>query len=563
MVDAVKKIVVFGPGIVGMPMAALLARSFVEGPPGSGGQVVVVQRPSATSGWKVGAINAGRPVIGGVEPELAGIAAAAARAGTLRASHDPGVAVDADAVLLCTQTDRDAGGTGPDYGPLLAALDGLLAAWTGRSRGRPPLLVFESTLAPSTMATVVAPRVLRAGLVPGRDVLLANSPNRVMPGRLVARVRSADKIVGGLTEGAARAAATLYARVVTDAALHVTGSLTAEIVKTFENAWRDVRIAFAAEVARWCDAKDVDFFALRTAVNARLGQGDGTDGVPTGALLVPGTGVGGHCLPKDGILLLWRRREAGAAGEDSLVLAARAINDGGPAELLRTGERTAGPLDGRPVAVLGAAYRPDAEDTRNAPALVLARQLAARGCEVRVHDPYVPARDANLAASGLAPAFTDDLAQALDGADVVFAATGHGVYRDARAAVVASGATAVIDGANLWSAAQFAGTGVRYGGIGRGRGAPGDDLVDFVAEAFRAVERGVANELAATVRFLAERYAEDAWNRPAFDEVRDLAATCATGCSIAEPGPVSCAPRHRGLAPRLLGLALRSARAAA
>ncbi len=93
-----------------------------------------------------------------------------------------------------------------------------------------------------------------------------------------------------------------------------TNSLTAEIVKTLENAYRNVRIAYAAEVARYCDAHDVDFFALRDKVNAAMSRGDDASAdpraVPSGALLVPTVGVGGHCLPKDGILLWWRAIEA-------------------------------------------------------------------------------------------------------------------------------------------------------------------------------------------------------------------------------------------------------------
>src|SRR5215203_6412831 len=82
----VKKIAVIGPGIVGTPMAALLATDGVgeDDPPA----VVVVQRRSVTSGWKVDAINQGKSPIGGVEPELSGLIADAVRNGTLRATHD-------------------------------------------------------------------------------------------------------------------------------------------------------------------------------------------------------------------------------------------------------------------------------------------------------------------------------------------------------------------------------------------------------------------------------------------------------------------------------------------
>ena len=94
-------------------------------------------------------------------------------------------------------------------------------------------------------------------------MLLGNSPNRVMPGRLVERVASSDKLVAGLDPRTPQLVAQLYRHIVTGGTVHPTSSLSAEIVKTLENAYRDVRIAFSAEVCRWCDANGIDFYALR------------------------------------------------------------------------------------------------------------------------------------------------------------------------------------------------------------------------------------------------------------------------------------------------------------
>ena len=83
-----------------------------------------------------------------------------------------------------------------------------------------PLVVFESTLAPSTMATLVRDFFAERGLVEGRDVLLGNSPNRVMPGRLVERVASSDKLVAGLHPDTPGLIERLYRRIVTRGTLH-------------------------------------------------------------------------------------------------------------------------------------------------------------------------------------------------------------------------------------------------------------------------------------------------------------------------------------------------------
>ena len=557
-----KKIAVVGPGIVGMPMAALLASSqATDGSPPP--HVVVVQRKSPTSSWKVDAINAGRSPIGGLEPGLDGIVAKSVAAGRLSATHNPYDACrDADVILVCVQTDKT--GLAPEYGPLMDALEGVALALRDRPPGTRPLIIIESTLAPSTMKSVIAPFFARHGLIDGRDVLLGNSPNRVMPGRLVERVAVSDKLVAGLHPETPVLIAALYRRIVSKGTLLATNSMTAEIVKTLENAYRDVRIAFSAEIARYCDRIDVDFFTLRERVNDMLAQRDAAswDGsaVPTGALLVPTVGVGGHCLPKDGILLWWRALETNQPSKNSLILAARAVNDASPASTVRLARMEMGALGGRRVAVLGAAYRFDSEDTRNSPSLVVANLLRDSGADVILHDPHVPARDVNLARYDLTSVFTHDLDQALDKASVVFLATAHVAYRHLVPRLRdSSGIEGVIDACNLFHNADFDGSRVRYAGIGRGRRAPDGQLVRSVISMYRAVVRGVANELEQLVTFLNDRYADDVFNRVDFNEVRRFAATCSTGCDIDVTGNVEPIEAHEGYVSGLAQLAADAA----
>lgn len=533
----VRKIVVIGPGIVGMPMAALLAHARIREGTDEPARVVVLQRASRNSGWKVDAINAGRSPIGGVEPALDAIVADAVAAGLLSATSDPSTVRDADVVLVCVQTDKR--GFAPDYDPLFEALTGAAQALRARPTGNVPLIVFESTLAPSSMTTVVREHFERYGLVEGRDILLGNSPNRVMPGRLVERVRTSDKIVAGLHPATPELIGRLYRRIVTGGVLYPTNSMTAEVVKTLENAYRDVRIAFAAEVARDCDARDVDFYALRDAVNARLAQADRASSdptaVPSGGLLVPTIGVGGHCLPKDGILLWWRRIESGADTSRSLILAAREINDASPAAAVQLAERAFGPVDGRTVALLGTAYRFNSEDTRNSPTLALAMLLRSRGCTVRLHDPYVRADDQNLRKFGLTEIFTSDLGAAVGDAEWIMMCTAHRDYVAGRDAILrlAPRARALFDGCNLYHEREFVDGDVAYAGIGRGHEPPSAALVDSVVAGFRALEQGLAREVDDTIAFLNDRFARDAFNQVSFETVRQLAGTCVTGCAIA------------------------------
>jgi len=548
-----------------MPMAALLASSpATDGSPPP--RVVVVQRRSPTSGWKVDAINAGRSPIGGVEPGLDQIVAEAVAAGRLSATHDTQACSDADVVLVCVQTDKS--GLAPEYGPLMDALEGVAAALRNRPPSTRPLVIIESTLAPSSMQSVIAPFFARHGLIDGRDVLLGNSPNRVMPGRLVERVVESDKLVGGLHPETPVKVAALYRRIVRRGTLLVTNSMTAEIVKTLENAYRDVRIAFSAEVARYCDRIDVDFFTLRDRINDLVAWSDDASWngstVPTGALLVPTVGVGGHCLPKDGILLWWRALEAGHPSRNSLILAARGVNDASPAATIRMARLAMGAVNGRPVAVLGAAYRFDAEDTRNSPSLVLANLLRDSGAEVILHDPHVPARDVNLARLGLTAHFTQDLDHALENRSLVFLATAHAAYKGLAPRLRdGSGVDGVIDACNLFHSADFDGSSVRYAGIGRGRRAPDGQLVRSVVSMYRAVVRGVANEVESLVGFLNARYAEDEFNSVDVNDVRRLASTCSTGCDVDRPGEVPAVEAHEGFVSGLAQLAVDAAAARA
>jgi UDP-N-acetyl-D-mannosaminuronic acid dehydrogenase len=553
-----RKIGVIGPGIVGMPMAALLAGARIKEGSDQPAKVLVVQRSSRSSGWKIDAINSGVSPIRGVEPELDGIVSNAVEQGLLRATSEYSELRDADMVLVCVQTDK--AGLEPDYGPLFSSLEALAVALKAKPADNLPVIVIESTLAPSSMTTLIRDHFEAHNLRDGRDILLGFSPNRVMPGRLVERVRGSDKLVSGLLPITPRLIRSVYSNIVTAGSLFETNTLTAEIVKTTENAYRDVRIAYAAEIARHCDQTDIDFFQLRDAVNKSLEQPDlasqDSNSVPSGGLLVPTVGVGGHCLPKDGILLLWRRLERGDRSSKNLIEQARRINDDSPRWTLGLAESLCGDLKGRNVAVLGAAYRFNSEDTRNSPSLALAKLLLEKGAIVKIHDPYVKADDQNLEKLGLLHHFTNDLSFALQQVEVVIACTAHRDYSSGREAIIASssGLRAVVDACNLWSREQFE-PAIAYTGIGKGLRPPGAELIEFVSKGFRHIEHGFARELRDTIYFLNGRYAHDEFSAVSYPEVQRLAGTCSTGCRLADPNPAQeLAPLH-GFLPTLVELA--------
>ena len=538
----VKKIGVIGPGIVGMPMAAMLAHARICIGTNKPAEVVVVQRNSVNSGWKVDAINKGRSVIGGIEPGLNDIVKDAFNAGLLRASWDYSNLADADVVLIAIQTDK--AGFEPDYGPLFGGLTDLAKALQNKPADKVPLIIFESTLAPSSMATVISDHFRKYGLIEGQDIFLGNSPNRVMPGRLVERVAQSDKLVAGLSPDTPKLISHLYQHIVTKGTLHQTNSMTAEVVKTLENAYRDVRIAFSAEVVRYCDEHDINFYTLRDKVNTQVEQSDDASNdpncVPSGGLLIPTIGVGGHCLPKDGILLWWRRILSKQDTMHSLIINSRDINDDSPAQTIELLERTIGAIDNSEVAVLGTAYRFNSEDTRNSPSIQLALQLMNKGCQVTLHDPYVKPDDQNLLKFKVDNIFTRDMDAAVNKAKYIVFATAHQEYMLDRDKILrqAKNLECILDGCNLYQRGMFNGNGIAYTGIGRGQQMPEQDFVDYVCRSFQTMERGLANEVLDTCKFLNQHYAENEFNQVQFEEVRRLAASCSTGCDIAKAGPV-------------------------
>ncbi|MEO1413978.1 MAG: nucleotide sugar dehydrogenase [Bacteroidota bacterium] len=551
----VEKIGVIGPGIVGMPMAALLANARIKIGTDQPARVMVVQRNSKNSGWKVDAINSGKSVIGGIEPGLNAIVEECVKEGLLGASHDYAELSDADMILISVQTDKK--GFEPDYGPLFGALETLAKALQNKPADKVPLIVYESTLAPSSMATLIKEHFASYGLIEGRDILLGNSPNRVMPGRLVHRVTHSDKLIGGLHPETPRMIEAVYSQIVTEGTLHLTNSMTAEVVKTLENAYRDVRIALSTEIVRYCDENNIDYYKVRDLVNEKLSQTDDAttdpNAVPSGGLLIPMVGVGGHCLPKDGILLWWRKIESGADTSSSLIVRSREINDESPAETIKLAERKFGSLDGKKVAILGAAYRFNSEDTRNSPSIVLAKQLREKGCDVHLQDYYVKGDDQNIVGFGVADLFTNDLEAAVKDADYIFMATAHKGYMDDRDEILAKAENlqGLIDACNIYQREDIEAKGIGYTGIGRGADVPSEEFVDFVAANFIAMERGVANEVQAMAQFLNERYAEEAFNKVTMEDVQKLGASCSTGCIIADPAPITEVPQYEGFQTRL------------
>jgi len=354
---------VIGLGYVGLPVAASFARA--------GFDVLGVDLLTE----RVEKINRGENPIEGEEPGMADLLKTVATPGKLHADSDYGALRDRDVILIAVETPVDSDHK-PHYQALISALEAMAPNLKSGA-----LVIIESTIAPGTMRNLVQVTLEeRSGKQAGLDFFLGNCPERVMPGKLLANLRTLDRVVGGMSPETAETMVTLYKKIV-DGELDATECITAELVKTVENAYRDVQIAFANEVALICEAVGGDVWKVRELVNKSPGRN----------MLLPGAGVGGHCIPKDPWLLA--SAVDGKGVHLRLIPAARAVNDGMPyhiLELLKKGFAEMGKeLKGSKILVMGYAYLENSDDTRNSPSAVLVNELEKSGAEAVIHDPFV------------------------------------------------------------------------------------------------------------------------------------------------------------------------------
>jgi UDP-N-acetyl-D-glucosamine dehydrogenase len=349
------KIGVVGLGYVGLPLAVEFAE---EGFSVLGFDV---------KDEKVEAVNRGDSYVGDVPSQRL---APVVKAGRVEATLDYNRLAEADAICICVPTPLNKTGD-PDVSYIMSVTRSL-----GRSIRAGQLIVLESTTYPGTTRELLLPALTGTGrLRVGEDFFLAFSPERVDPSNPVWNIGNTPKVVGGITATCARTAQALYATIVERVVL-VSSTEAAELAKLLENTFRSVNIALANEMAVACDKLGVDVWEV-------------IDGFMK---FTPGPGLGGHCIPVDPHYLSWKMRTLDH--KTRLVELASEIN----AEMPRYWSEKAGsllnehgkPVKGSQALVVGVAYKPDTDDTRESPALDIIQLMAGKGATVSYHDPLVP-----------------------------------------------------------------------------------------------------------------------------------------------------------------------------
>jgi UDP-N-acetyl-D-mannosaminuronic acid dehydrogenase len=451
------KIAVIGMGYVGIPAAVLLA--------GAGHIVTGIQRRSKRSGWKIDWINKGRCPIGGKEPGLSEMLKEVVSRGSLRVTDDFETLNEVDFILVDVQTPTDEHHI-PQYESLIEVCHEI-----GKHLEPGKIVIVESTIAPGTTDNLVKPILenesgLRAGLPDGFG--LCFSYERVMLGRLLHNIAEYPKIVGGIDELSTLAGIKLYQTIV-HGGVFGTDPMTAEVSKTVENAYRDVQIAFANEVALLCESLGVDVYNVRKFVNGLPDDPSTPHANPVRNMHFPGPGVGGHCLPKDTWLLMHGYGKYGFTKcqyPASILTDARNLNDWMPVHMVDLLESALcevnQSLRGSRIGVLGFAFLENSDDARNTPTIGLLQELEERGASYSLHDPYVKEDELYH--------IEPELDEALLNCDALVLMTKHDIYKSLSPARLKDllKNRIVVDGRNLFNSAEFTAEGFIFRGVGKG-----------------------------------------------------------------------------------------------
>jgi UDP-N-acetyl-D-glucosamine dehydrogenase len=409
-------VAVAGLGYVGLPLAVEVAQA--------GFRVVGIDRDEA----RAARVNRGESYIGDVPPHRL---KALVADGRLSAGTDYGVTDGADVILICVPTPLTKSKE-PDLSFVTAAVGEV-----ARHLRPGQLVVLESTTYPGTTQELVRPVLEAGGLRAGRDFHLAFSPERIDPGNRRYAFRDIPKVVGGVTPDCTALACRFYAHIVRQV-VPVSSPTVAEMVKVYENVFRNVNIALVNELALLCDRMGLDVWEIIDAAATK----------PYGFMpFYPGPGVGGHCIPVDPYYLAAKAREYDF--HVRFIELAAAINDSMPYYVRSRAVAALGAqgkaLAGSRILVLGVAYKKDVADVRESPALKVLELLMRGGARVSYHDPLVPeVALANPGGTLHSVPLTDEVVAE---ADCVVVATDHSGVDYER---VAGRANLIIDTRNVY-----------------------------------------------------------------------------------------------------------------
>ena len=356
MVKTNNKLVVFGQGYVGLPLA--VAASQV------GFEVTGID----INLDKVLDISKG---ISPIEDISSGQLEDLINSGNYKITSELGISPDTNLICICVPTPLD-----KNHKPDLTALkQAVRAAGKGLKPGM--LVIVESTISPGTTRKMLLPILVDASGLSVEEFHLAYSPERIDPLNNEWNIKNTPKLVAGLSDEAANLAREFYSKFIDQVVICPTVEV-AETAKLLENSYRLVNISFINEISMFCQKIGVDINEVVKAAATK----------PYGFMpFYPSVGVGGHCIPVDPIYLSDAAKSA-KAGSRFIDLADE-INQAMPSYFVERAKQKIDGVKSKKILVIGLSYKPNVADVRESPVISLIEQLRKAGAEVFWHDELV------------------------------------------------------------------------------------------------------------------------------------------------------------------------------
>ena len=264
----------------------------------------------------------------------------------------------------------------PNLSPLTELMERI-----GQNLQKGHLVIQETTLPVGTTENVLLPILeIHSGLTAGSDFGLGFSPERTYTGKVLEDITdNYPKIIGGINVKTTERMALFYKSFVERGVIKMSSPKAAEAAKVFKGVFRDINIAIANELSKIAEKLEIDYYEVRDAVNSE----------PSGNLLLPGAGVGGHCIPVYPHFLIQSAKNLGI--KPTLITAGRDVNTSMPQFIVEKIEQSleniGKNLNESKIALLGLSYRGNVKEHRYSPTLDIIKLLKELQVDVYLHDP--------------------------------------------------------------------------------------------------------------------------------------------------------------------------------
>ncbi len=359
--DKSAKIGVIGLGYVGLPLAVEFTNA--------GYEVVGIDIDQK----KVNSINFGKNYIKDVRDD---ILKNAVKKKLLTASTNFNEVKNLDALSICVPTPLNKE-KNPDISFIVSVME-KIKDYIHENM----LIVLESTTYPGSTKELILPYINKNDeLIPGENICLCFSPERIDPGNKEYNTSNTPKVIGGVTDKCSDVGKELYSKIINRVVV-VSSTETAEMVKLLENTFRAINIGLANEVAIMCEKLGVNAWEVIDAAATK----------PFGFMkFTPGPGLGGHCIPIDPYYLSWKLKTLDY--DARFIKLAGEINTQMPkhvveliTSVLNENQKS---INGSKILIIGVSYKKNIDDCRESPALDIIELLKNAGSIIEFYDPFV------------------------------------------------------------------------------------------------------------------------------------------------------------------------------